>query len=173
MKYIFSCIDKAIEIIEDILCAVPMAFIIIIEIAQVFFRYVLSSGVVWSDEVITNLLIIVVMFGGAKAIRKNEHTELTGTVDAMPKIPRYFFRVLTTVITLIFLVALFVSSIQFVTTTGNLKTTNLRIPRAYCYFPLAAGSGFMVYEFIKKIKWRIIRETIDIYDPELYTEGEK
>lgn len=173
MKEAFKVFDHIVEMIENVLCAAPMAVILVLEAVHVFFRYALRSGLVWSDEVITNLLVIVVMFGGARAIRFNEHTELTGTADSLPKPARMIVRVITTAATLAFLVILFVASINFVRTTGNLKTTYLRIPKAYCYMALAVGGGFMVYEFLKTVKYRITRDVIDVYDPENYKEKEE
>ncbi len=170
MKSFYEKFDKVIAIMEDLLCAVPMAVILVIEAVHVFTRYALKSGIVWSDEVITNLIVVVVMFGGARAIRHNEHTELTGTVDSLPGPARTVVRVITTLATLAFLVILFGSSILFISGTGKLTTTYLRIPKVIVYMPLAVGSAFMIYEFVKTIKYRITRKVIDIYDPENYKE---
>lgn len=172
MMKLYEGFDRVIGIIEDILCAAPMAVILVIEAVHVFMRYVMKSGIVWSDEVITNLIVVVVMFGGARAIRYNEHTELTGTADSLPKGPRTVVRVITTFATLLFLVILFYSSILFIAGTGPLTTTYLRIPKKIVYMPLLIGSAFMIYEFAKTIKYRITRDVIDIYDPENYKEEE-
>lgn len=172
MKKTYQAFDKAVEIIENIFCAIPMAVIIIVEILHVFYRYALRSGIPWSDEAIIYMLIICVMFGGARGIRHKGHTELTGLTDSMPGILRKISLVLTTLLTLAFLVILFVTSVDFTAHAGNLKTTYLRIPMRYCYMWLALGSGFMVYEFAKTIKYRITRDKIDIYDPENYREEE-
>lgn len=173
MKSFYEKFDKLVGIIEDILCAAPMAVILVIEAVHVFARYAFKSGIVWSDEVITNLIVIVVMFGGARAIRYNEHTELTGTVDSLPGPARTVVRTITTLATLAFLAILFYSSILFIKGTGNLSTTYLRIPKVIVYMPLAVGSAFMIYEFVKTVKYRITREVIDIYDPENYKEEEE
>ena len=172
MKQVYQVFDRIVGTIENVLCALPMAVILLLEAVHVFYRYALRSGIVWSDEVITNLLVIVVMFGGARAIRYNEHTELTGTADSLPKPVRTVVRFITTFATLAFLAILCWSSYIFVTSTGNLKTTYLRIPRVYVYMPLFVGSCFMVYEFVKTIRHRLTREVIDIYDPENYKEEE-
>ena len=168
MKSVYSVFDKIVEVIENVLCAVPMGIILVVEIVQVFYRYVLRSGIPWSDEVIINLLVVCVMFGGAKAIRTGEHTELTGTSDSLPDGARTAVRVITTVATLLFLAVFVYSSFIFVGSAGKLKTTNLRIPMKYCYMVLAAGSCFMFYEFAKTVKHRITRPVIDVYDPENY-----
>ena len=168
MKSVFHVFDRLVEFIENVLCAVPMAIILGVEIVQVFFRYVLRSGIPWSDEVIINLLVVCVMFGGARAIRTGEHTELTGTSDSLPEKARYVVRAITTLATTAFLVVFVYSSFIFVRSAGKLKTTNLRIPMKYCYMVLAIGSCFMLYEFVKTIKHRITRPVIDVYDPENY-----
>lgn len=172
MKIFYKKFDKAVATIEDVLCAVPMAIILVIEAVHVFARYAMKSGIVWSDEVITNLIVIVVMFGGARAIRYNEHTELTGTVDSLPGPGRTAVRAFTTIATLAFQVILLYASILFINGTGNLTTTYLRIPKVAVYMPLAVGSAFMIYEFVKTIRHRITRDVIDIYDPENYKEEE-
>lgn len=172
MKKAYQIFDGIVEFIENILCIFPIGGIIILEIVHVFYRYVLHSGISWSDEVIVYLLIIVVMFGGARGIRRNEHTELTGLTDAMPGILRKIILVLTTAITGVFLIVLFVTSVTFTLNTGSLKTTYLRIPMRFCYMWLAIGSGFMVYEFIKTMKSRVTRQKIDVYDPDNY-KGEE
>lgn len=168
MKSAYQVFDRIIEIIENVLCAVPMGIILVVEIAQVFYRYVLRSGIPWSDEVIINLLVVCVMFGGARAIRTGEHTELTGTSDSLPDGARTVVRIITTVATLAFLAVFVYSSFIFVGSAGKLKTTNLRIPMKYCYMVLAVGSCFMFYEFAKTVKHRITRPVIDVYDPENY-----
>ena len=142
MKSAFSVFDRIVEIIENVLCAAPMAVILTVEIVQVFFRYVLRSGIPWSDEVIINLLL--------------------------PAGPRTAVRIITTLATLVFLVIFVYSSFIFVNSAGKLKTTNLRIPMKYCYMVLAVGSRFMLYEFVKTIRHRITRPAIDVYDPENY-----
>lgn len=173
MKKGFEIFDRAAGLIENICCTIPMAIILVIEALHVFFRYALRSGIVWSDEIITNLVVIVVMFGGARAIRFHEHTELTGTADSLPKPLRMVVRVVTTFATLAFLVVLTAASVSFIRSTGNLKTTYLRIPKTLCYAPLAIGGALMVYEFVKTIKYRLFRDVIDIYDPENYREEEE
>ena len=170
LKPAFIIFDRIVEIIENVLCAVPTAVIIVVEMVQVFYRYVLRSGIVWSDEVIVNLIVVAVMFGSARAIRTNEHTELTGTSDGLCPKARIVIRIITTLATLAFLIVFVYASFLFQSTTGRLKTTYLRIPMKYCYLPLAVGSCFMLYEFIKTIKYRITRPVIDIYDPDNYRE---
>ena len=168
LKKAYAVFDKIVEIVENLLCALPMAVILVVEMVQVFYRYVLRSGIVWSDEVIVNLIVVCVMFGGAKAIRTKEHTELTGTADGLPPKARLVARIITTLATLAFLGVFVYASIIFQSTTGRLRTTYLRIPMKYCYLPLAIGSCFMLYEFVKTIKYRITRPVIDVYDPENY-----
>lgn len=156
MKKLFQQIDLIVTKIEDIFSVTLFGVIVIIVTAHVFSRYVLRSGILWSDEVIQILLVAMVMFGAARAIRTNGHTDMQGLVDSMPKPLGTFFRVFSNVATLFFLVVFLFSSFKHTMDAGQVYTVILRIPRRIAYASMPVGALLMVYEFTKLMKSRIL-----------------
>ncbi|MCD8350898.1 MAG: TRAP transporter small permease [Planctomycetaceae bacterium] len=167
MKKAFRVFDTAITWIEDIGCTAIYAAIVCIVTVHVFFRYVLFSGLLWSDELIQILLVYMVMFGSARAIRTNGHTELNSFANRLPEKPRYLLRTLIALACVAFFALFFVGAVEHTMNAGRLRTVILRIPRAYCYLSMPIGAGLMLYEFIKTIKHRI---THDPREDELVVE---
>ena len=155
MNTVFKKIDKSISFIEDIFSVLLFSVIVIVVMAHVFSRYVLRSGILWSDELIQILLVAMVMFASARAIRMGGHTDLQGIVNVMPKWLRRFFKVFSTGATLLFLAIFFVSAYRHTVSAGHLVTVILRIPRRLCYASMPLGAALMIYEFIKTLKRRI------------------
>lgn len=155
MRQAVKIFDSFIGWIEDACCIVLFTAIICIMVAHVFLRYVMMSGLMWTDELVQILLVFMVIFGSARAIRTNGHTELTGLSNMLPEKPRWALRFIVSMICVAFFILLFAASVQYVTTAGRIRTVVLRIPRAYCYASMAIGAAFMLYEFIKTIKHRV------------------
>jgi TRAP-type C4-dicarboxylate transport system permease small subunit len=156
MKKLFQRVDFVIGKIEDILSVTLFGVIIIIVTAHIFSRYVLRSGILWSDEVIQILLVAMVIFGAARAIRTNGHTDMQGLVDSMPKPVGVFLRVFSNTATLFFLLVFFLSSFKHTMDAGQVYTVILRIPRRVSYASMPIGALLMVYEFAKLLKSRIL-----------------
>jgi TRAP-type C4-dicarboxylate transport system permease small subunit len=61
---------------ENILIGVLLVSIVLVILAQVFFRYVLSQPLSWSTEVATGLMLYVAFIGFAIGVRDNAHVAL-------------------------------------------------------------------------------------------------
>lgn len=105
------------------------------------------------------MLVAMGMFGSARAVRTNGHTEFTSFVNRVksPK-GRIVIRAVIMAITLAFLVFLFVVSTQY-TMAGTIRSAALRIPRKYYYMSIAIGFALCIYEYLKKLKSRVLDDT--------------
>ncbi len=81
MKKLFDCIDWVVKWFEDIVCAGTLMAVVCIATASVVARYGFHSGFLWADEVNQALLVALGMFGSARAIRTNGHTEFSVLVN--------------------------------------------------------------------------------------------
>ena len=152
MKNVFRQIDRGIEIMENLVSALALAAIVTLVCAQVFYRYVLYSGIIWGDEVVALLMVLMVMFGAARGMRGGEHTDMQSLVNALPRTSRTIVRMLTAVGTLLFLVIFLVSSWEYTLGAVHLKTIMLKIPLWLCYGLMPLGALLMTYEFIKRLR---------------------
>jgi len=76
VKKVLSGVDTGIKWVEDVVCIATLAAIVIIATVGVIGRYLFHFGLLWADEVNQALLVAMGMFGSAKAVRMNRHTEL-------------------------------------------------------------------------------------------------
>jgi TRAP-type C4-dicarboxylate transport system permease small subunit len=77
-------LDRLIRIATGIL----LVALVVVIIAQVFFRYVLNSSLTWSEEVAVYLMIWVVFLGSAILVRRWEHVQIPTLVEICPPGPR-------------------------------------------------------------------------------------
>lgn len=158
MKRVFKGIDTAIHGIEDVLSIGSLAGIVGIAFANVIARYVFKSGFLWADEVSQALLVMMGMFGCARAVRANGHTQFDLVQSKLrSQKARIVLRAVIMVVTLAFLVFLFINSAQY-TKAGTMLSTVLRLPRMYYYVSIPIGFAFCIYEYLSSFKSRVIEE---------------
>lgn len=157
MKKTISKIDKGIAYIETTVSVVSLACISVLVFLQVILRYVFAVALPWSEEVVTTLIVYMVLFGSARAVRTREHTEVNGVAKALPKYAGIALRVLTNTITLATLVVMAYASFVLARRI-NTVTTVFRYRISVNYYGMAIGAVLMIYEFIKSLKSRIMGE---------------
>lgn len=161
MKEIFQKIDTLIHWIEDLVCGISLAGIVSIAVASVIGRYIFQSGFLWADEVNQALLVAMGMFGSARAVRTNGHTEFTVLVNkAKSKNIRIALRTVFLMISLVFLVMMLIWTAEY-TANGTMRSTTLRIPRMYYYMSIPIGFALMIYEYLRSAKSRTLDDPTD------------
>ncbi|MCF8159881.1 MAG: TRAP transporter small permease subunit [Polaromonas sp.] len=151
MQKAFTKFDRTIGFLEDFVSIWTIVFISIIVVVQVFFRYVLDSGILWSDEVITILMVSMVMFGVPAVTRRGMHTELHVFINLLPRSARHAVRFATSLIGLAFLVLFFVAAARYAMDSRGMVTTVLRIPIQFVYAILPIGAFLAIYEYLKTV----------------------
>lgn len=160
MKKVLDGIDGVIRWVENIICVSTLVGIVGITTVGVIARYIFQSGFVWADEVNQALLVAMAMFGSARAVRSDGHTEFTTLSGKLKsKKTRIIFRGIIMTITMIFLIFLFVCSVQY-TANGTLLSSALKIPRMYYYISIPIGLGLCVYEYLRAVKRKVIDDPV-------------
>ena len=149
MQKTIAQFDRTVGLIEDFVAIWALVLISVLVIVQVFFRYVLSSGILWVDEVVTILMVSMVMFGVPAVTRRGMHTELLVFIDMLPKSARHVVRCVTSFIGLAFLVLFLFAAARYAADSRGMVTTVLRIPIQYVYAILPVGALLATYEFLK------------------------
>lgn len=158
----FNKVDAVIHGIEDIVCGITLAAIVCIATASVFARYIFHSGFLWADEVNQALLVAMGMFGSARAVRTDGHTEFSMLIN-LPKTKgmRIALRSIFFTITVVFLIFMLIWSAQY-TAGGTMLSTTLRVPRMYYYLSIPLGFALMVYEYLRSVKRRTIDDPVPL-----------
>lgn len=160
MKKFFSSVDTAIKWVEDTVCVISLASIVIIAIASVIGRYIFHVGFMWAGEVNQALMVTLGMFGSARAVRTNNHMQFTSVLNKpKSKKVRIFMRGFIMLITLSILVFTLIISIQYISGV-TVVSVMLRIPRMYFYLPIPIGFILCIYEFFKNSKSNLLNEPL-------------
>lgn len=160
MKKTLDLIDKIILWIENVVCASTLFAVVGIATASVVARYVFHTGFLWADEVNQALLVAMAMFGSARAVRMNGHTEFTTLTSKIKSTKlRIAFRGLFWIITVGFLVFLLINSIGY-TARGTMLSTVLKVKRMYYYMSIPMGFGLMIYEYFRAFRRRVLEDPV-------------
>lgn len=144
-------IDKWIRVIEETVCSVALVIIVTLVVVQVFYRYVLSSGILWIPELVTNLMVLMVLFGAALATRNKVHIDLQVFVRKSPQPVGLVLRIVGTALVGSFLLVLIYFSTIYAIDSRNLSTIMIGIPLWLVYGFIPVGAALTLYEFIKHI----------------------
>lgn len=160
MKRGYEIVDTIIRWIEDIVCFSTLFALVGIATISVIGRYIFRVGFLWGDEVSQALLVAMGMFGSARAVRMDGHTEFT-SLSSKPKSKtvRIVFRAIFMAVTVGFLIFLLVNSAEY-TAKGTMLSTVLRIPRKYYYMSIPCGFALMIYEYFSAIKRKVINDPV-------------
>ncbi len=101
MHFIESLSDycaRATRLLVIVMAAVMMASLVL----QIFFRYVIGSSLVWSEELALFLFTWVVLLAGSLGVREGFHVRLTVVTNALPAAATRSFEVFGVLIAAIF-----------------------------------------------------------------------
>ncbi|MBB4304573.1 C4-dicarboxylate transporter DctQ subunit [Rhodobium orientis] len=142
--------DRIIKLFEEVVSVLTLAVIVVLVLVQVFFRYVLSSGLLWVDELVINLMVLLVLVGAALTTREGAHIDLRLIVNSMPPWLRLVLKAAGTLVTLTFLVVLIWASSRYAYDSRRLSTTMIGIPLWLTYGTIPLGGVLILYEFLKR-----------------------
>ncbi len=71
--------------IEEYICAAVSLVLLIITFVNVLSRYVFHASIAYTDEITTNLFVLLSVCGTAVAVKRKAHLGLTILTDALPK----------------------------------------------------------------------------------------
>lgn len=147
MEFLRKC-DAVLEKITIYFCAFLFSMIVIICVVGVFFRYVLNSPLMWTEEVMRFMAIWLILVGSSLTVRADGHTsiDLIHLVIKNEKINRVI-NVVTRSIAALSLIAFLPFSIQLIDKMGDTWAAATRLPMRFVYlaFPIGAVLMFIGY----------------------------
>ena len=146
MKKILNTILK----IDYVIAVTAVTALIGVTFFGVFMRYLFNSPFVWLEEVQMWLIIWVVFYGGAAAVRSGNHVSIEFIVERFPKNLHKMATLLEVIVVTVVLWFLSTNSIaliqQYIKTS---RVTNiLHIPFVFIYSAVPIGCFLIVLNFI-------------------------
>lgn len=144
-------IDRALGAVTAAGVIVTMAAMSIVIVLQVYFRYIASSPLPWSEEAARYLMVWLVFLGAPAALRTGQHVGVTIFRDMSPRLLRLILTVVGEVIVLTLLAYVVYHGYQV--TVRNLMQSSpaLRIPIGWVTAAVPIGSALMMIEIVKSL----------------------
>ena len=126
---------------------------------QVFFRYVLNSPLAWTEELSRIILVWLVFWGSAIAVRRMKHLKISFLVDRLPIKIRTYIDIVNKLMMMSFLAIASFTGYKVMIITRGIVTPALGISYLWFYIivPLSClfmflQMSFIVIEDVKKLK---------------------
>jgi C4-dicarboxylate transporter DctQ subunit len=136
--------------LEAFTCALLFLMVVLVSIS-VTLRYVFSTGIMWSEELVRYAYIWLIFLGSVIAIRQKAHIGLDILTEVLPPPLRRWVYCVGDVFVMGFLVVQTYYGVVLILKTQGMLSATMRIPMAwvYCVFPL---SGMLMFvEMVRQV----------------------
>lgn len=120
-------------------------------ILQVYFRYVMKSALVWSEEAARYSLIWMTMIGAAVAVRRHQHLAIDSLISNFPQKVRKSVEIIIELLTTVTSVLFIYLGIRMTMVAHNGISPAIKIPMSYVYAALPIGFFFMTVFSIERL----------------------
>ena len=146
-------LDKIVSKVEELIAVIGLSAMTVITLVAVFFRYVLQSPIIWSEEAARYLMVWSTMLGISIATRQKAHLGIDIFVSMAPKKLQRALEIFSTlmmIVMFVFLTGISIVFIQSAIRTGNVSPM-LRIPFYIIYLALPLGFGLSAVRSIQDL----------------------
>ncbi len=152
MDAILKGVDRLVAVVVGAIVAASAASVCL----NVFYRYALSSGLVWADEIPGYFLVWIAFLGAYLAIRGEGHIAFDMFVEKLPEGPRQVAQTVIDLVVVGFLAVLLVLSIDMIAVVGNREIETAEIPQGVFMAVLPISAGLMILGLLARIlsRWR-------------------
>ncbi|MBK4215146.1 TRAP transporter large permease subunit [Paracoccus caeni] len=144
----------------EIAAATLLMVMIIVVLANVFFRYVLAKPLIWGDEVASISFIWMAMLGAALAVDRHEHMKLTVFLPLLPERVAKVAEIAGQVLVCLLLLRLLPVAVEYAYEESFVVSPALQLPMSWRASALPIGIGLMtllsVVSLLRTREWRII-----------------
>jgi TRAP-type C4-dicarboxylate transport system permease small subunit len=123
-----------------------LALMLLMILAQVFFRYVLNDSLAWTEELAKFAMVWVACLVAPWAYREHLNVSIQMFADALPAVLRRITELLITLLVMFICGNFFIQSLEFWQTGLSINASSVPVKLAYFYScaPFAFGSICMV-----------------------------
>lgn len=122
--------------------------------AQVFFRYVLNSSLIWSEPASVMIMGWFIFLGAAVGIREGYHLSFDVLLLILPQRVKLWLHSISDVVVIAFGIGMIVYGYQLAEKTAGNKLPSLGISGAFDFIPVVAGGALLVIFSIERLARR-------------------
>lgn len=145
---VFRKIDFVISKIEKYTACGMLVIIVLIGAAQIFFRFVLKSSLIWSEELMRYMFVWLSFLTASIAVREHKHISVDFVTSFIPaKINRIFYLV-SRVAILVYFYFMIPAGFELCAKTATNRSTILPITWNFVYAALPVGMILMAISLV-------------------------
>lgn len=135
--------DRVISLMEKYTACVVLVIIVLVGTAQIVFRFLLKSSLIWSEELMRYLFVWLSFLTASIAVREHKHISVDFVTSFIPaKINRVFY-LISRAAMLAYFYFMIPAGFQLCAKTAMNKSTILPITWNYVYAALPVGMILM------------------------------
>lgn len=140
---------KILDNIEEIICAIITAVMLVLTFANVLSRYLLHYSIAFTEEITGNLFVVLCTLAAAVAAKRGAHLGLSIIPDALPEKPRAILVGITNILSGLFGLVLLYTGTQMVMHMKLIgaKSITLQFPAWIYGLALPVGAFFILFRF--------------------------
>ena len=128
------------------LAGLLLALMVVMILAQVFFRYALNDSLTWTEELSKFAMVWIACLVSPYAYREHLNVSIEMFHDVLPALPKRIAEVVITLLVMLISAVFFMQSMSFVAggTTITAASVPIKLWIFYLCMPFAFGSLFLV-----------------------------
>jgi TRAP-type C4-dicarboxylate transport system permease small subunit len=134
------------------------ATIVALTIAQVFFRFILDSPLIWSEELVRLFLVWLTFLGAAVLCWDGTHLSVDTFFVKLPPKARHWVRNVNRLLAILFLIILVYYSIPLVMIDHMTTMSAFDVPASVVRVPATIGGALMILYIVLRWAYRFRRE---------------
>lgn len=146
-----------------IVVTLALIVVVVLTLAQIFFRFVLNAPLIWSEELSRLLVVWMTFIGAAVVCWDGRHLNIDVLFGILPSAAKQIVRVINAVISIALLVILVEPTMRLVEIENFAELGALEIPSGIVRLPVAIGAVLMVLAIALRLLYR--RRRVPADDP--------
>lgn len=154
-------LKKILRNADEIILMIFLAAMCIVLALQVFFRYVLNTPLIWSEEVARYLFVWITFIGAGYGVRKHLHIEMTFLFIKLPKQAQKVIQIIINIIAIIAFAYIIPESIKFMKSQHILSATTFSMPLSVLFSAVPIGIAILIIRIIQDTYYIIVGKIPD------------
>lgn len=156
---------RDLDLFRPLRIVVTLVFIVIVclTLAQIFFRFVLDSPLVWSEELARLLTVWLTFLGAAVVCWDGRHLNIDVGFGLLRPNAQAVVRVINAALAIGLLLFIFRPTLRLVEIENFSELGALELPSGIVRLPVAVGGALMVLAIAGRLLWR--RRRMGRHDP--------
>jgi C4-dicarboxylate transporter DctQ subunit len=145
-------LDRVIAAVETTLLVVLLGVMVLLDFTQVILRNFFSSGIIWADTFLRQMVLWVAFLGASLAVQERKHINIDVLTRFMPDRGKRISHIVTDLFAAVVCFAFFKASLAFVSSEiANSTILLLDIPTWYFELIIPVGYGMLAFRFLIKV----------------------